>query len=376
MSKKHLFDRGKMKYYPLSERFNKINILELLEEQSVLPTISLELDEKLTKIAKNILTAREQDSAVICAYGAHSIKNGLGPLLGKFLQHDWITHLATNGAGIIHDWEIAYFGKTSEDVRTNVKQGRFGTWEETGKVINLALACGAFREMGYGESIGNCLLNGGIDVPSKKELEDYILTSLATRDNKTNQKIGAAADLLELIESSNIKEGFLPIEHPYRELSVQYLAQINKKRSTSHPMFGHDIIYTHVTNRGSVIGRTAEVDFLSFVDSVSRLKGGVYLSIGSAVMSPMIFEKALSMARNVSLQKGEPLSDIKIHVVDLMTSTWDWSLGEPPDTDPAYYLRFMKTFSRMGCYSDYLQCDNRLFLQGLYQKLNELSRKP
>ena len=93
-------------------------------------------------------------------------------------------------------------------------------------------------------------------------------------------------------------------------------------------MFGHDIIYTHEANKGSVIGRAAERDFLSFAKSVSNLEGGVYLSVGSAVMSPMIFEKSLSMSRNVAIQKGEIIDDFDIHVVDLRESTWDWSQGE------------------------------------------------
>jgi hypothetical protein len=132
-------------------------------------------------------------------------------------------------------------------------------------------------------------------------------------------------------------------------------------------MFGHDIIYTHRANRGSAIGRTAERDFLEYVSSVEGLEGGVYLSVGSAVMSPMIFEKALSMARNAA---GGP-HDCGIHVVDLQEATWDWSKGEPPMDNPAYYLRFMKTFNRMGCSVDYTQSDNRIFFTALYRALAE-----
>ena len=136
-------------------------------------------------------------------------------------------------------------------------------------------------------------------------------------------------------------------------------------------MFGHDIIYTHRANRGAAVGRCAERDFLSFVNSVSGLEEGVYLSIGSAVMSPMIFEKALSMARNVAQKEGTDIRKCSIHVVDLQKETWDWSKGEPPMDNPAYYLRFMKTFNRMGCPIDYTSIDNRDFLLHLYQRLKD-----
>ena len=120
----------------------------------------------------------------------------------------------------------------------------------------------------------------------------------------------------------------------------------------------------------SLLGRTADRDFLSFVDSVSRLEQGVYLSVGSAVMSPMIFEKALSMSRNVARQRGQAIENFTIHVVDLAPATWDWAHdGEPPQDNPAYYLRFCKTFSRMGGRMTYTSADNRAFLVALYREL-------
>lgn len=102
---------------------------------------------------------------------------------------------------------------------------------------------------------------------------------------------------------------------------------------------------------------------------IIELTGGVYLPIGSAVMSPMIFEKSLSMAQNIALQKKNRIKDFSIYVVDLAKSTWDWQKGEPPATDPAYYLRYLKTFSRMGENMHYISMDNRDFLVSLFQKL-------
>ena len=111
-------------------------------------------------------------------------------------------------------------------------------------------------------------------------------------------------------------------------------------------------------------------DFLAYARSVQELDGGVYLSVGSAVMSPMIFEKALSMAQNLHLQAGRRIENHFIAVVDLAESSWDWTAkGEPPMDNPAYYLRYCKTFSRMGGTMRYASADNRDFLLALLQKL-------
>jgi len=125
-------------------------------------------------------------------------------------------------------------------------------------------------------------------------------------------------------------------------------------------------------NHGASIGRTAERDFLSFAESVSRLSEGVYISLGSAVMSPMIFEKSLSMAQNLALRNGTRIEGHSIFVVDLAESSWDWeNKGEPPMDDPAYYLRYCKTFSRMGGTMRYIQADNRDFLLALHKAVKE-----
>ena len=122
------------------------------------------------------------------------------------------------------------------------------------------------------------------------------------------------------------------------------------------------------------IGRCAERDFLAFVASVANLKGGIYLSVGSAVMSPMIFEKALSMARNVAIQRGRTIDDFDIHVLDLAPSRWDWNCaGEPPVDNPAYYLRFCKTFSRMGGRMTYTSADNASWIPALLEELRKNS---
>jgi len=122
---------------------------------------------------------------------------------------------------------------------------------------------------------------------------------------------------------------------------------------------------------GAAIGRAAGLDFRLFGDSVETLDNGVVLSVGSAIMAPQVFEKSLSSVNNLRLQDGRPtVSNLTIHVVDLQDGgNWDWTTGEPPKTNPAYYLRFCKSFSRMGGAMHYTQCDNLAFIQNVYHSL-------
>ncbi len=362
------FNRADIKYHPLGERENLVSIVK--------SSIPLNLDikdpgsrikERIKRIAEEILEAKISKRSIILAFGAHAVKNGLGKIMISFIKNGWLTHIATNGAGIIHDWEFAYQGLSSEDVRENIKEGRFCIWEESGLYLNLALAAGDWQGLGYGESVGAMVSNGGVDIPSSNELSSFITSSADSSADLI--KKGAACDLFDLMKQENLSPGKLSIPHPFKEYCLQAEAFKLQVPSTGHPMFGHDLIYTHRTNRGGVIGRTAQRDFLSFVNSVSGLEKGVYLSLGSAVMSPMIFEKSLSMARNAVRRKGGEIRNCHIHVVDLQEETWDWSSGEPPRDNPAYYLRFMKTFNRMGCPVDYTAMDNRDFLVMLHREL-------
>jgi len=358
-----------MKFYPLQSRKSKVKIDEACNhtDETAKP-IEEQIQNRLEAISREIKEARKNKKSVILTFGAHTIKNGLEKILAALVEEGWVTHLATNGAGVIHDWEFSYQGLSSEDVRANVQEGKFGTWEESGLYINLALMSGAYRGLGYGEAVGSMISAEGLEIPSDTELLD---TVQGRRDDTPLWKRAAAADYLELIQAENLTSGWLEIQHPFSEYSIQARAFKNNTPFTSHPMFGHDLIYTHRANRGAAIGRCAERDFLSFVNSVSGLEGGVYLSLGSAVMSPMIFEKSLSMARNIAQAKGTDIRNCAIHVVDLQEETWDWTRGEPPMDNPAYYLRFMKTFNRMGCPIDYTSMDNRDFLLHLYQRLKE-----
>ena len=292
----------------------------------------------------------------------------MAPTLNALMEEGWVTHLSTNGAGIIHDWEFAFQGKSSEDVRENVELGQFGIWDHTGFNINLALIVGAYEGLGYGESVGKMISLEGLTIPEISFLQDEVVVCIKTDADHA----AAAADLAGVIQKFNLEAGFMSIPHPFKRYSVQARAFELGIPFTGHPMFGHDIIYNHPMNHGAAIGRVAQNDFLSFAKSVRNLDYGVYMSIGSAVMSPMIFEKALSMSQNLIMQEGGHIDNHYMLIVDLAKSDWDWNKdGEPPMDNPAYYLRYCKTFNRMGGEMHYLTADNRDFLLAIYQNLTK-----
>jgi hypothetical protein len=367
------FDRFRVRMESLSERVHK----KYIERDHVSPTQAFEAfdsnaQQTVLQCAQRIRMARENGRSVMMAFGAHAIKNGLAPVLSRLIEEGWVTHLATNGAGIIHDWEFAYCGASCEDVQSMVQDGRFGNWQETGYLINLALNVGAFEGKGYGESVGALIENEGITIPGREELRQLIRDRLADAP----AECAAAADLLHLIETFDLPVGWMALPHRWKEFSVQAQAFRLSVPLTGHPMIGHDIIYNHPMNHCASLGRAAERDFLTFAHGVSNLTGGVYLSIGSAVMSPMVFEKSLSIAQNVALGQAERIDNFLILVVDLAKSDWDWSQGEPPEQDPAYYLRYNKSFSRMGGTMRYLQADNRHFSLALLKSLQTEGAAP
>jgi hypothetical protein len=364
------FDRHKIKMLPLSTRVNKNQIERDHVPVDAAPQQLTDVAQKvIAEAVERIVEARQNGAPVMLTFGAHSIKNGLALVMIELMEAGWVTHLAPNGAGIIHDWEFAFQGQSSEDVQGYVKKGQFGNWEETGRNINLALNLGAYEGKGYGESVGAFIENEGGDIPDTASLLEEINTHAA--DNPARS--AAAADLLSIIKTFDLPAGRMEVPHAWKRFSVQAAAYRLGVPSTGHPMFGHDIIYNHPMNHGASVGRVAERDFLTFAESVSRLDGGVYLSIGSAVMSPMVFEKSLSISQNVAIQHDDLIKDHSIYVVDLAKSHWDWTQGEPPVDNPDYYLRYNKSFNRMGGHMRYLTADNRDFLLQLAHSLREHS---
>lgn len=366
------FDRSRLEFLPIGSRQNELDIDDVmadLDKPAPHPGVAAGV---IDRTAERIVEARRRGAPVVICHGAHLVRNGLGPLLAEMVKQGWLQHVATNGAGSIHDWEFAYLGSTCEDVKHYVSRGEFGMWDETGSYLGQALLVGALAGLGYGESVGRMIVEDGIDIPSRKELQGVMEAGL-DGGSAPAARAAAAADLIEAMERTGLEPGRLSVRHPHSSMSVQAACCQHGARFTVHPGIGQDIIYPHPLLCGGAVGRASMTDFLIYADTISRLEGGVYLSVGSSVMSPMIFEKSISMARNLAHRQGGTLEDFLIVVNDLAESTWDWSKGEPPVDNPAYYVRFCKSFSRMGGEFHYAGIDNRVFLLNLYQRLVSLA---
>jgi hypothetical protein len=356
----------RVKVYPLADR-KSLSSLEkiLLNSTQPSPPCPAELQSAIRDCAEKISAARKRNASVILLYGAHLIKNGAMQIVNALMERGWITHLATNGAGTIHDWELAFLGRTEENVRENVATGTFGTWDETGRNIHLALLAGALCYEGYGRSLGRFIIEDGVTLPTTESLEELL------RVEPTHPLAPARAELLQAMLIHKLPAGKIEVKHPHKETSL--LAQAFRRNIpfTVHPGIGYDIIANHPMFNGAAIGRASEMDFRLFGSSVEQLDDGVVLSIGSAIMAPQVFEKSASCVNNLRLQAGRKiLHNHTFYVVDIQDGgNWDWSHGEPPKDNPAYYLRFCKSFSRMGGEMKYVQSDNVAFLHQLLYSL-------
>jgi hypothetical protein len=176
---------------------------------------------------------------------------------------------------------------------------------------------------------------------------------------------------LQAMRAHQLADGRHSILHRWRNTCVLANAFRRNVPFTVHPGIGYDIISNHPMFNGAVIGRAAEMDFRLFGAALEGLDGGVVLSVGSAIMGPQVFEKSLSCANNLRLQDGrDVVRDHTFYVVDLQDGGgWDWTRGEPPKTNPAYYLRFCKSYSRMGGTLNYAQSDNVTFIHHLHRHL-------
>ena len=353
---------------PLADRPNKHALEEIrVDPEARPPQIDAALEARILSVAQRLRSARQRGAAVILAYGAHLIKNGLGPVVTRLLEGGWITHLATNGAGLIHDWEYAYQGASEEDVGAHVASGRFGTWDETGRYTHLAVLVGALEGMGYGESLGRFICEDGCQVPERSELQQSL--SAWSQRPIDDELMPARAEILQFLVRFSHPTGYHRVPHPHRSFSLTGAAYRLRIPLTVHPGIGYDIVYTHPMASGAAFGRGAGVDFSVFAASVARLEGGVFLSVGSAVMAPQVFEKAMSVCNNLRRQQGRGPLQPYIAVNDLVDVEWDWGAGEPPQDHAAYYVRFCKSFSRMGGQMTYVRADNRTFLHHLCAEL-------
>jgi hypothetical protein len=356
----------RVRVYPLAERTSLTRVDEILIAPDSKPVALSDSGAPiLQQCVSDIRRARERGATVLLIYGAHLLRNGAALLLDSLMAGGWITHVATNGAGTIHDWEYSWLGASTESVEENVATGTFGTWDETAKYIHAALMTGALDGLGYGASLGRFIAEEGALIPSIEEMEQAIITEPG------HPLTGARAALLRAVRVGHIQAGHLSLRHAWKHASIMASAWRHGVPATVHPGIGYDIIANHPIFSGEVIGRASALDFRLFGGSVDCLDGGVVLSIGSAIMGPQVFEKSLSCVNNLRLQHGRPIvQGHSIYVVDLQDGGgWDWSQGEPPKDNPAYYLRFCKSYSRMGATMRYAQCDNAAFVHHLHRAL-------
>jgi hypothetical protein len=219
--------------------------------------------EDLRRVVAAIVGAKRRDGGIIWGLGAHVIKTGVSPVLIDLMQRGFVSALALNGAGIIHDFEIALSGATSEDVDESLGPGRFGMAEETGVRLNDAIRSGVDRGRGLGQSVG------------------------------------------EYLAGCNPAHGDRSLALAAHRLGIPV---------TVHVAIGTDVIHMHPAASGAAIGEGSLRDFRFFTSCVARLKGGVYLNCGSAVVLPEVFLKAIALARN----KGAALEGLTTVNIDFL----------------------------------------------------------
>src|SRR5580704_16937600 len=171
-------DLSRLKVFPLAERKNLTRADDILIDPEAPPKACSEASaSSIQHCARQIRAARDRKAAVMLIYGAHLLRNGAARILERMMAQQWITHLATNGAGTIHDWEYAWFGASTESVEMNVNNGTFGTWHETASNIHLALMAGALEGLGYGQSMGRMIDEDGVTLPVREELLNAIVAA-------------------------------------------------------------------------------------------------------------------------------------------------------------------------------------------------------
>lgn len=363
-------DLTKLRVYPLAQRRSMSFVSETLIDPDTPPPALPELTARaVSNCAARIVAARRRGASVLMFYGAHLVKNGGALIVQRLLDGGWLSHLATNGAGTIHDWEFAFAGWSTESVRDNVATGTFGTWDETGRNLQLALLAGALRGEGYGVSLGRFIAEDGTVLPEPADLEKLL------RDEPAHPLSPARADLLQAMRVHRLPTGRIAVRHQFKDSSILGHTFARRIPVTVHPGIGYDIIANHPMFSGAVVGRAAGLDFRLIGRAVEGLDGGVVMSIGSAIMAPQVFEKSLSCVNNLRLQAGrEIVRGHEIFVADLQDGgQWDWTTGEPPKDNPAYYLRFCKSFARMGGAMHYVQSDNVAFLGALLRELQKVA---
>ena len=310
------FDLSKVRTFSANSRVNLVRIDTLLtpDEHSPTPFVSEELDI----LAEKIRQAKQSGSSVIMFFGAHVIKCGLSRYLIWLVENGFVTHLASNGAGSIHDFELAYLGGTSEDVPTAIEDGSFGMWEETGLWMNEAIKRGFKSGNGYGRSL-----------------------ALYIHKN--------------------------PSKFPFADDCVLFRAFQAGVPVTYHITIGTDIIHQHPAADFAALGGASGIDFAALCHGVSELDGGVHMNVGSAVTGPEVFLKALSIVRNQGYQTFR-ITTANFDILDL----GDYRRDIGQDNYDYYYRPRKNVINRpssCGGTGLYIYGNHLLTLPALYERL-------
>lgn len=309
------FDRSRLKIQPLAQRKHDLDLSSILPLDCELPDFE---HAALPVLASRLVSARNKGSARILMMGAHVLRAGVSRFLIAMMERGFINHIAMNGAGPIHDWELALIGATTESVARYIQTGEFGLWKEIGR-MNEVIRAAAQQGLGMGEALGRSILEG---------------------------------------------------RFPHKDVSVLAAAARLNVPVTVHVGVGYDIIHEHPNCDGAALGQTSYQDFLVFTETVRRLEQGVMLNFGSAVMGPEVYLKALSMARNVAHQEGRTIRNFSTAVFDIVPLEGD-TRAEAPKSDPRYYYRPWKTILVRtvadGGESFYVQGDHRVTVPHLYR---------
>ena len=287
VSKYAPFDRSRLRVKPLAERVHDLDATRWLALDAVPEPYE---HPDLFAVADRVVAALQRRAARILMMGAHVLRAGVNRQIIDLVERGFLDHIAMNGAGMIHDYELARIGATTESVARYIRAGEFGLWRETGE-LNDWIREAAALELGLGENAGR-----------------------------------------RIAES----------DYPHRDLSVLAAAWRCSVPVTVHVGIGYDILHEHPNCDGAALGAASYRDFLIFARAIERLEGGVLLSFGSAIMAPEVYLKALAMARNVAHQEGRAIRDFATAVFDLVPIHGDIH-HELPKTDPGYYFRPHKT---------------------------------
>lgn len=312
-----IFDRARLKLRPLSERVHDLTRDVIMNLDDPVPPFD---NRNLEILAERILAAKEHNATVMIVMGAHVIRSGVNRFLIDLMEKGYISLIGTNGACAIHDLEFAMIGKTTESVARYIQEGQFGLWEETGQV-NAAAVYAHENGYGFGEAIGKII-----------------------HEN--------------------------PLTYPFRDTSLFAAGYRLGVPVTIHVGIGQDIVHEHPNFDGAAVGDASYRDFLTLAHFVENLEGGVMLNIGSAVMGPEVYLKALSMARNVAHQEGREIKHFTTAVFDLV-DLGENPQKEAPKTNAVYYFRPYKTVLVRtvadGGESFYIQGNHRATIPNLHQ---------